>query len=498
MEGTILFLPELLLIASIIAIPALYIATENNKSFSICSNLSLFVSLILLIVFWFYPDNLSIEKDSSTYYVYDHFKIDDFSQIFKIIFVITALTVSVMSSSYFKEDEPHQAEYYVLILSSTLGMLLVASATDFLTLFLGIEISAFSSYALVAFRKTDDLSTEAGAKYLLIGAFSSALTLYGVSLIYGLTGTTNFDGVNAFLIGLNNGVVSGNFNEIIFISSLFIIAGLGFKIAVVPFHAWAPDVYQGAPTPVTTLLAAASKAMGFVALLRVFVFSLESFADEWKLVIGLIALASMTIGNLVAISQKDIGRMLAYSSIAQAGYILIAFSALTNDAISGAIAHILVHAFMKGGAFVVVAGLGAVGLGYSIDSYKGLAHRSQLLALSMTICLLSLVGIPPFAGFISKFLLFYGVLQAGLAGGNTWLVVLVVAGVLNSALSLYYYLRIIRYMYLYDPSDSKEIFFANSIRYIALITIFCLAIIIPLFWQSLFEICKDATLALMS
>ena len=497
MDATLLFLPELLLIASIIAIPALYIATENNKSFSICANLSLLISLIVLVTFWFYPDNLSLDKDSDSYFIYDHFKVDDFSQIFKIIFVLTALAVSLISSSYLKEDEPHQAEYYLLILSSTLGMLLVASATDFLTLFLGIEISAFSSYALVAFRKTDDKSTEAGAKYLLIGAFSSALTLYGVSLIYALTGTTSFEGVNAFLIGLNNGVVSGNFNEIIFISSLFILAGLGFKVAIVPFHAWAPDVYQGAPTPVTTLLAAASKAMGFVALFRVFAFTLESFSDEWMLVLGIIALASMTLGNLIAISQEDIGRMLAYSSIAQAGYVLVAYTALSNDAISGGIAHILVHAFMKGGAFVVVAAVGAAGLGYSIDSYKGLAKRSQLLALSMTICLLSLVGIPPFAGFISKFLLFYGVLQVGISDGSTWVIGLVVAGVLNSALSLYYYLRVMRYMYLYDPSE-EEVKFSDSMRYVALFSALSLFVIIPLFWESLYDLCKDAAMALLS
>ena len=497
MDATLLFLPELLLIASIIAIPALYIATENNKSFSMCANLSLLISLIVLVTFWFYPDNLSLDKDSDSYFIYDHFKVDDFSQIFKIIFVLTALAVSLISSSYLKEDEPHQAEYYLLILSSTLGMLLVASATDFLTLFLGIEVSAFSSYALVAFRKTDDKSTEAGAKYLLIGAFSSALTLYGVSLIYALTGTTSFEGVNAFLIGLNNGVVSGNFNEIIFISSLFILAGLGFKVAIVPFHAWAPDVYQGAPTPVTTLLAAASKAMGFVALFRVFAFTLESFSDEWMLVLGIIALASMTLGNLIAISQEDIGRMLAYSSIAQAGYVLVAFTALSNDAISGGIAHILVHAFMKGGAFVVVAAVGAAGLGYSIDSYKGLAKRSQLLALSMTICLLSLVGIPPFAGFISKFLLFYGVLQVGISDGSTWVIGLVVAGVLNSALSLYYYLRVMRYMYLYDPSE-EEVKFSDSMRYVALFSALSLFVIIPLFWESLYDLCKDAAMALLS
>ena len=205
----------------------------------------------------------------------------------------------------------------------------------------------------------------------------------------------------------------------------------------------------------------------------------------------------MRIGNLAAISQNDIGRMLAYSSIAQAGYILIAVPALTDDAISGAIAHTMVHAFMKGGAFVIVAGVGAAGLGYSLDSYKGLAERSKLLALSMTVCLLSLVGIPPFAGFISKFLLFYGTLQAGLAG-DTWIIVLVIGGVLNSALSLYYYLKVIRYMYLYDTTDSKDIEFSNVVRYISFLTLLFLVVIIPLFWQSLFEICKEATIALMT
>ncbi len=496
MDISALFLPEILLIASIMVIPALYIFTENNKSFSICSNLTLGGAFLFLILSWYYPNTLDIDRQVSTYYFYDHFKVDAFSQLFKIVFALTALVVSLVSTSYFDEKEPHQAEYYTLLLSSTLGMMITASANDFLTLFLGIEISAFSSYALVAFRKKDDKSTEAGAKYLLIGAFSSALTLYGISLLYAITGYLTFDGVNSFMDGINSGVVDGDFSEVIFISCLFIIAGLGFKIAVVPFHAWAPDVYEGAPTPVTTLLAAASKAMGFVAVFRVFVFTLDSVYEEWELVLGIIALASMTVGNLAAISQNDIGRMLAYSSIAQAGYIMIAIPALTDEAMSGAIAHTLVHAFMKGGAFVVVGCVGAVGLGYNLESYKGLAKRSQLLALAMTVCLLSLVGIPPFAGFISKFFLFYGTLKAGMAG-NSWLIALVIGGVLNSALSLYYYLKVMRYMYLYDPEGSDDIVFPNNVRYISLGVILLLAVLFPLYWESLFELCKEATTALM-
>ena len=497
MDSTFLFLPEIILIASILAIPAIYIATESTKSYSICSNISLFVSLLLVILFWYFPDEVSFDKTSSSYTIYEHFVINDFSQLFKVIFLITALAVSFVSSSYFDESEPHQAEYYVLLLSSALGMLITASANDFLTIFVGIELSAFSSYGLVAFRKANDKSAEAGAKYLLIGAFSSALTLYGISLLYALTGSITFEGINAFLIGLENGVIDGDFNELVFISSLFVIAGLGFKIAVVPFHAWAPDVYEGAPTPVTALLAAASKAMGFVALLKVFIFTLEPFSDEWKLVFGIIALVSMTIGNLAALSQKDIGRMLAYSSIAQAGYILIAFPALTQDATAGAIAHTMVHAFMKGGAFIVVAGVGAAGLGYNVSSFKGLAKRSQLLALAMTVCLLSLVGLPPLAGFISKFLLFYGVLQAGVAG-ETWIIALVIAGVLNSALSLYYYLTVIRFMYLFDPEDSTDVEFSTSIRYASFLVILFIVIILPLFYQDLYSLCEDASSTLFT
>ena len=214
--------------------------------------------------------------------------------------------------------------------------------------------------------------------------------------------------------------------------------------------------------------------------------------SEWSLVLGIIALVSMTIGNLAALSQKDIGRMLAYSSIAQAGYILIAFPALTLDAVSGAIAHTMVHAFMKGGAFIIVAGVGAAGLGYDISSFKGLAKRSQLLALSMTVCLLSLVGLPPLAGFISKFLLFYGVLQAGVSG-DTWIIALVVAGVLNSALSLYYYLKVIRYMYLYEPEGKEDVIFATPIRYTSFLVILFLVIILPLFYQDLYSLCEDAS-----
>ena len=490
MESTILFLPELLLIASIIAIPALYIATENNKSFSICSNLSLFVSLLLLVIFWFYPDNLSLEKNSSTYYVYDHFKIDDFSQIFKIIFVITALTVSVMSSSYFKEDEPHQAEYYVLILSSTLGMLLVASATDFLTLFLGIEISAFSSYALVAFRKTDDLSTEAGAKYLLIGAFSSALTLYGVSLIYGLTGTTNFDGVNAFLIGLNNGVVSGNFNEIIFISSLFIIAGLGFKIAVVPFHAWAPDVYQGSPTPITAFFSVAPKAAGLALLIR-FITSIFSHNNEiasafnWPIIMAILSALTMTIGNVLAIKQSNVKRMLAYSSISHIGFIMMSLCVYTsNSDLTAILLYFFVYMFMNFGAFFLVIFIENK-LGYkNFKEWNGLGLRMPFWGAMMAINMIALTGLPPTSGFIAKFYIFSDLIASK---QFFWLVII---GVLNAVISLYYYFKLLKHMYL---NESKNDEIANPGKTLGfIIVLFSLqSLIFYFYWNPLVDLLKN-------
>ena len=479
--GLELLFPEFLLAAAALLLPGTYLLHRNAQ---LCGRLAVATLAVALSATWVQWFGEGLVTPAS---YFGHLQIDVFSQLFKFAFLAIALVAGIVSLAYLGEL-PHRPEFFTLLLTATLGMLIVASASDLLTLFIGLELAAFSSYALVAFQKSEDGSTEAGAKYLLIGSFSSALTLYGISLLYGLTGTLSIASLAAH-------DWDAGFSGALFVAILFITGGLGFKVAAVPFHAWAPDVYQGAPTPVTAFLAAGSKAMGFVALLRIFVVALGSELIEWQLLFAIIAIVTMTVGNLAALRQQDIGRMLAYSSVAQAGYILAAFPAMTELALGGAIFHTLVHAVMKGGAFVIVAAVGMAGLGYGVEGYRGLAQRSQLLALTMTVCLLSLVGIPPFGGFFSKFWLFYGIFQAGMAG-QQWLLWLVIAGVLNSALSLFYYLRVIRNIYAEDPQGEARPFGGHT-RYPALAALLLLILLIPLQYDYILTLCRDAAASLL-
>jgi len=334
-----------------------------------------------------------------------------------------------------------------------------------LTLFVGLELTSLSSYALVAHRKSSDTATEAGAKYFLIGAFSSALAVYGMSLVYGAANTLNLEELRTTVGGLDSA-----WSNSLFVASMFLLAEFGFKIAAVPFHAWAPDVYQGAPTPVTTFLAAASKIAGFVVLFKVFLVGLIGIQDDWRILVAIVAVATMTLGNLVAISQTSFRRMLAYSSIAQAGYILIALPIVFAErdasgtmiyddaavlALAAAMAHLIIHIFMKGGAFLTLTALDQKGYSDDIRTVKGLAWRRPWVALALAIFMFSLAGLPPLAGFWSKFWLFGAAVQSGLANGPSWLIALAVAGVFNSALSLYYYLRIVRYMFVPDQPEDE-------------------------------------------
>ena len=430
MEGYWLLTPEIILLIGAMVTPGIYFITNKNTQMSTyLATVFLTLSFFALWLTWTPPSMMGLTAhEMMSYSFYEGYELDTFSQLFKTLFILISIATAIMSFNYIKEDE-HQVEYFTLLITATLGMMIVASASNLVLLFIGIELSAFSSYALVAFRKKDDLSTEAGTKYVLIGAFSSAMTLYGISLIYAVSGSLNLEEINVIMESK-----ATDFSTHIFISILFIITGLGFKISAVPFHSWAPDVYQGAPTPITMFLAAGSKAVGFVALFKIFLVALSSVSVEWEIMMGILAIVTMTLGNVVAITQNDIGRMLAYSSIAQAGYILIALPAMTEPAVAGAIAHTIVHAVMKGGAFVIVAAVGMRGMGYTVDSFKGLHKLSPVMAFSMTICLLALIGMPPVGGFFTKFFLFYYVYQA--SATKSWLLILVIAGILNSAISL--------------------------------------------------------------
>ncbi|MCS7198304.1 MAG: NADH-quinone oxidoreductase subunit N [Candidatus Bipolaricaulota bacterium] len=367
-------------------------------------------------------------------------EIHAFAIFFKALFLVVALLVVLGSPGTLGAER--EKEYYALVLFATVGMLGVAGAKELITLFVSFELSSLSTYALAGYIKRDERSLEAATKFFIIGALSSALSIYGISLIYGATNTTFIQNLVALQspdleIALRAGLV-------------FVLAGFGFKITVVPFHFWAPDVYEGAPAPVTALLAAGSKKMGFLALIKIFLMSLVALELEWGLLFGVLALLTMTVGNLLALVQSSVKRMLAYSSIAHAGYILIAFAVGTEYGLVGGLFHIVTHAVTTAGLFLIVALLAAKGLGEEYASYSGLNRRQPLVALVLLLSLLSLAGVPPLPGFQSKFVLFGSAVDAGLAN-KSWLVLLAIAGVVNSALSLAFYARLIKVAYVDEP-----------------------------------------------
>lgn len=437
-------LPQLVLIVFALVLPALDYLFKDKRVLTLVSLVPL-VSLAVLLIGWLFLDVWELEASTL-----DLIEINAFSGLFMLVFLFVGIVVVLGSPEFIRADR-NQGEYYSLILLAITGMTIVAESADLIALFVGLEIAGISSFALSGFRKTEKRSAEAATKYFIIGGFSSALTLFAITLIYGVAGTTRIMEISPVLAGNPAGVDA---EPMLILASVLLMAGLGFKIAMVPFHMWAPDVYEGAPTPISGLLAAASKKMGFAALFKIFLVGMILTKTDWEMAIAALAIITMTVGNLIAVSQTNIKRMLAYSSIAQAGYILIALPVGTQYALAGGLFHILTHAFMKSGAFMVVAAMGAAALGERLDDFKGLSKRSPFLALTMTLFLLSLAGIPPLAGFASKFVLFSSSVYASLDPGPSWLVWLAVAGVLNSALSLYYYARVIKYMYMEKGSET--------------------------------------------
>ena len=370
------------------------------------------------------------------------FVFDPFAVFFKLVFLAVAILVVIASIDYIKMREG-QGEYYSLLLFATLGMMIVASAGDLITLYIGLELASISTYVLTGLRK-DALGSEAAGKYYVIGALSSAIIVFGISLLYGITGTTNIAALaNANLLAYPVIALAG---------AIFLIAGFGFKMAAVPFHMWAPDAYQGAPTTVTAFLAAGAKKMGFAAAFKVFAVATIALKADMSLAFALIAVVTMTLGNVVALLQKDIKRMLAYSSVGHVGYILIGLAVFTPLGYAGGLFHVLTHAFMKGGAFIAVALVSVALLSDRIDDYKGLGKRAPITAFALLIFLLSLIGIPPLAGFWSKVVILLAAVQAG-----GYFILLAVALVINSVISLFYYGRVIKYMYITRHTESEKI-----------------------------------------
>jgi len=371
---------------------------------------------------------------------------DNFAIFFKVIFLISAAMSILITDKYLVREECNQGEIYPLILFATVGMMLMAAGTDLMTIFLGLEVLSVSLYILAGFNRGSLKSNEAGLKYFLLGAFSTGFLLYGMALIYGATGTTKVAKVAAVIA--QTGI--GTSNIMLLAGMLLMATGFAFKIAAAPFHMWTPDVYEGAPTPMTAFMSVGPKAAGFAAFLRVFLVALPSLKPEWTWLIWGLAVVTMTVGNITALYQQNIKRMLAYSSIAHAGYVLVGFTAGNAVGTAGILFYMLSYAFMNIGAFAIIILVGKKGeANNNVSDYAGFGYKHPLLGIAMCIFLFSLAGIPPAAGFIGKFYLFSGAIQAG----YIWLAII---GVLNSAASVYYYLRVMVFMYFKEPNEEFE------------------------------------------
>jgi NADH-quinone oxidoreductase subunit N len=375
----------------------------------------------------------------------DMFLVDNFATFFKFIFLIGSFLIIFVSMNYLKREEILHGEYFGLILFSTLGMMLLASGFDLVIIFLGLEIMSISLYVLTGFRRSDLKSNEAALKYFLMGAFATGFLLYGIVMMYGSVGSTNLEKIiKTIALG------EAGPGLMVWAGAGLLLVGFGFKVAAVPFHMWVPDVYQGAPTPITAFISAGPKAAGFAALLRVFLFSFVTIKVDWTTIVWIMAALTMTTGNIIAIAQSDIKRMLAYSSIAHAGYVLVALVAGGETGVSSALFYLLSYTFMNIGAFTIVILLGRKGQeNTGLDDYSGLAARSPLLAILMSVFMFSLAGFPPTAGFMGKFYVFSAAVKSGFVG-------LVVIGVLNSLVSVYYYLRIVVIMFMRAPEPEAQ------------------------------------------
>ncbi len=371
---------------------------------------------------------------------YNTISIDTFSVFFHVVVLLIALVVILTSFDYLEVQRIRSGEYYALILFGTVGMMLMSAAVELVLIFIALEISSISTYILAGMRRRAAESAEASLKYFLLGSFATAFFLYGVALVFGATGTTNVYGIAKYL--------QGQPSTLAYLAVGLMFVGLGFKVAAAPFHIWTPDVYEGSPAPVVALMSTGPKAAAFAVLLRVL---FATGAPGWFWMVWVSAVFSMTLGNIGALVQQNVKRLLAYSSIAHAGYILVAFAAAKETGISAVIFYTASYAAMNVGAFAVVSHFASAGEKYvTLDDYSGLGRRSPILAAILTIFLLSLIGIPVTGGFFAKFYVFSAALKSNLVG-------LTIIGVINSAIAAYYYLRVIVYMYMREERTEAPV-----------------------------------------
>lgn len=382
---------------------------------------------------------------------------DKLSIYFKQIFIISALLVTLMSVSYVKKLSDSRSEYFSLIIFATLGMMVMVSAGDLITLYIGLELMSLSFIILTSFDKRSLKSTEAGTKYILLNAMSSAVLLYGMSLLYGLSSSTAYNEILSYL-------AKGSNRPVVLLGGVLLVAGFGFKISAVPFHMWSPDIYEGAPTPITAFLAGGSKIAAFAVIIRLVMQVIEPGYGTIKVLIIALSVLSMIIGNIIAIPQTNIKRMLAYSGISHAGYILIGVLSNTNTGISAVLFYLLLYIFANVGAFGAVTALSNQTGKDDIKDFAGMWKRSPFITATLLISLLCLAGIPPAAGFVGKFYMF----SEAVKQGYLWMAFLAMG---MSVVSIYYYISVIRVMLMEDAADSTPIVIPVSLKLVMVISI---------------------------
>ncbi len=418
--------------------------------------------------------------------------IDNFGLYFKIIILLASLFIIFfsMASNEIKSTYARHGEYYTLIFGMILGMFLLSSAVDFILIYLSIELLSLSSYVLAGFVKNSLRNSEASLKYVIYGGVSSGVMLFGISLIYGLTGSTNLYEINSLIQLQNFPVVT------LLIAGLFVIVGFGFKISAVPFHFWTPDVYEGAPLPITAYLSVASKAAGFAVLIRFIKITFVDSIDEhgfwqlisvvdWRSIIILLSILTMTLGNFSALWQDNLKRMLAYSSIAHAGYMLLGLAVLSNEGITAIMLYFLIYLFMNLGAFFVVMLIANKIGSEDIDDYKGLGRSIPYLGVSLGIFLVSLIGLPPTAGFIAKIYLFIALVDAKM-------ITLAVIALLNTVVSLYYYVRVLRNLYLVQTEEKRPAIKMSLLNSIILFLLVAPLIIFGIYFTPIVNFAKSS------
>ena len=482
-----LFWPELVLTATILTAIIVDIFSQSTRTNKVSNYVIIGLIATLAAVF--------LTNHSPTTLFMDSLAFDPFASFVKIVVLVATLFIIIISRYSNEFKGYHTGEYYALLCIMVFGMFLMASAIDLITVYLSIEVVSLMSFILAGYLKNNPRSNEASLKYVIYGAFSSGIMLYGLSIIFGLTGTTKFFAIRDAITTLD-----ASSSLALTLSTVFVLAGFGYKISAVPFHFWTPDVYEGSPTPITAYLSVAPKAAGFALMIRFFnqVFidgdSLSTigwYADvsfAWPELLGVISVVTMTLGNLVAIQQNSVKRMLAYSSIAHAGYMLMAFPTVSSEGVFAVMIYLVMYLFMNLGAFFVLIYVSQKEGGENFEHFSGLGWRMPMVGIVMTVFMFSLTGLPPTVGFIGKFYLFVAVINAG--SSFYWIAFF---GAINTVVSLYYYMRVVKTMYL-DGEPSDEIVVPSFSTTAIFLVLAVPSVFFGIYWTPILNWVKDSLL----